>query len=280
MNTFDATPDDGYEPARVYTITPVIAVAMMAHNFNNRPLAKDTVRLYARFMSLGQWVVNGQTIIFSADGLLLDGQHRLEACIRSGCSFQTYIVGGLPGDVKKLIDGGKPRSIGDVLGFEGIPNSKKIAAVVKLIIAYEQGVILSQSDTRLTANRLEIVNRYWVDPEGFRDAVAEGERVHKGGCRITPAAASALAYLVTAAHPDIAQDYLDALATGAGMQPGDPRLAFRTWVINSRLRGKPIRSEIGLLTGIRVWNRWLSGDELTQVKPWARGNPMPEVEKP
>lgn len=51
-----------------------------------------------RQMSAGRWQENGETIIVGKSGNLLDGQHRLQAVIRSGVSIMAIIVFGVDDD--------------------------------------------------------------------------------------------------------------------------------------------------------------------------------------
>jgi hypothetical protein len=60
-------------------ITPAVARAMLAANTDNRPLRRNHVaNLRASFLR-GEYVTTHQGIAFDDKGVLLDGQHRLEA---------------------------------------------------------------------------------------------------------------------------------------------------------------------------------------------------------
>jgi hypothetical protein len=53
----------------------------------------DITRLVDRLQD-GQWVVNGETITFRADGTLRNGRHRLWACVVSGVPLRTWVIFG------------------------------------------------------------------------------------------------------------------------------------------------------------------------------------------
>jgi len=64
------------------TITPQQARHWLEHNNNhNRHLNPTTVKKYASDMREGNWQMNSMPIVFSDTGQLLDGQHRLAACV-------------------------------------------------------------------------------------------------------------------------------------------------------------------------------------------------------
>lgn len=96
------------EEAKFMDITPEIAEKMLGKNTNNyRRLNSSTVAKYAKDMFLGYWQVNGETIVFSKDGTLLNGQNRLAAIIKSNTTQKMLVVTGVSADI---YDSGKVRS--------------------------------------------------------------------------------------------------------------------------------------------------------------------------
>ena len=86
--------------AKFMDITPEIAEKMLGKNTNNyRRLNSSTVTKYAREMFLGYWQVNGEPIVFSKDGTLLNGQHRLAAIIKSNTTQKMLVVTDVTADV-------------------------------------------------------------------------------------------------------------------------------------------------------------------------------------
>lgn len=79
----------------IVDVTPQQAAEWLANNHHHRPIDPKRVRKYARQMKAGTWALNGKTITFDSEGKLLGGQHRLSACVKSGCTFQTLVVRGL-----------------------------------------------------------------------------------------------------------------------------------------------------------------------------------------
>src|ERR1039458_6783003 len=55
-------------------------------------------------MEEGRYKYNGLPILFGSDGVLLDGQHRLTACVEAGVTFDTDVVFGLDPTVLDTID--------------------------------------------------------------------------------------------------------------------------------------------------------------------------------
>lgn len=132
--------------AKTEVITPDVAKCYLEHNDINRIPNKGQIAFYARMMQNGEWQLNGEAIVFAEGGRLIDGQHRLMACVYANVPFETLVVRGVQESVFTTIDKGRTRTHGDVLKISGITNSNQIAAT---IVKY---ALLCNSATNLTRN--------------------------------------------------------------------------------------------------------------------------------
>lgn len=125
----------------IKTITPEVAAVMLENNPANRNIKRHHVDAMARDMAAGRWQTNGDAIRVNCDGSLIDGQHRLAACVKSGVPFQTVFISGLDADVRATIDGGAKRTHGDRLAMTGVANGMNVSATTRLVggIANGQG---------------------------------------------------------------------------------------------------------------------------------------------
>jgi len=124
--------------ATVEVITPEIAVEMLTRNISNfRRVDDKRVRLYAEEMKAGCWEPDGASIVFDEAGIVLDGQHRLEAIVRSQCSTLAVVVRNATGS-GRTIDRGKPRTTAQWMHHRGVANASAVASVVKMVICYER----------------------------------------------------------------------------------------------------------------------------------------------
>jgi hypothetical protein len=101
-------------------ITPDMASRMLSLNTKNRNLSDRLVSKYSQDMTNGNWSVTHQGIAFYEDGTLADGQHRLEAIIRSGATVTMYITQGLQKTQSINIDAHRPRSTIDGIRIGGL----------------------------------------------------------------------------------------------------------------------------------------------------------------
>jgi len=120
-------------------VTPDIAKAWLDKNTSNRKPSKRFVQQSARDMKRKEWILTGDPIKFDNTGALIDGQHRLSACIVAGVPFETFVAYGLEPVSKTVVDTGKPRSGRDVLYMNGIKNSSYIATGLRIMINEKAG---------------------------------------------------------------------------------------------------------------------------------------------
>lgn len=104
---------------QLVTITPEIAEEMLKRNIANRKVNQANVNRIAADMATGNYRINGETIKISSNKEILDGQHRLLACIKSGVPFKSYIVYNVEREAIGTIDMGKGRSVADSLNVMG-----------------------------------------------------------------------------------------------------------------------------------------------------------------
>lgn len=115
-------------------ITPERAATIMEQNIINRKINQANVDFLVDQINDDQFVFNGESIIISNEGHLLDGQHRLMACIKSNKPIEVSLVEGVPFEAMSTIDQGRSRTAGDVLGMNGAMNANNLASIAKRII--------------------------------------------------------------------------------------------------------------------------------------------------
>lgn len=116
--------------AKFTTITPVLAKDILESNIMNRPLNQTTVQDYENQLRKGLWRLNGEPIIVSSGGVLLDGQHRLKACVNTGIPFETLFVSGVPEEAFPTIGTGRGRTAGDILSIAGVSDYGNKAGII------------------------------------------------------------------------------------------------------------------------------------------------------
>jgi hypothetical protein len=246
------------------TMTPEWAKMLLAQNPHNRPISRPHVAKLAHDMKTpGLWKVNGDAIRRAKDGSLLDGQHRLRACIDAGVPFETYFIDGLEPDVLPTIDGGKKRSAADVINMmHGHSLSAAgIAASVRQILNYLAGE--HPNNTHSTPSIFDFVAHHPDISEIHRlGALASGI--------ITPGPTGAVLFLATR-EPSFrkrAEEFIHGVKTGDNLRIGDPRLALRNAGMNARAGapGKRLSVHWWLVAIILAWNAYATRKKLEKIQ--------------
>lgn len=246
------------------TITPEKAQELLNNNPKNRNLSKPLARKYASDMKDGLWQYNGDAIRVSKTGELLDGQHRLQACVYAGMPFEAELIEGLSETVLPTIDAGRRRSASDALHIMAGGSAQTnagIAASARQVLNYVCGFAPNMAQS--TPAIVRLLTRYPDIGESYR----LGSR-----CKgiLTPGPLGAVLFLGTRAQgfEKRALAFVDGVATGKDLSDGDPRLAVREAFINRRTTAPGARLPELIwcfIATARAWNAWATQQELDRI---------------
>ena len=271
-----ATFPDGVVPAIVLRMAgPDNAKTLLERNTSNRGKVEPTTARYARDMEAGEFrSLNGQTVKVADTGRLLDAQHRMDAIVRSGARLPFVFVEGLPENVFAAMDRTDTRTFKDVLVDRGLSNAGTIAAATKLEFLWERSRFqqvhgVSPSNPELTAvlaRNPGIEESQWYNNDKMRQ-------------RLVPAVCCWVEYRLRQADPELAEDFLEKLESGAGLERGNPILVVRERLTDLRNERKNARAGNGGKKGaamggtdlqiyqaamvILAWNAWVQDKALT-----------------
>lgn len=258
----------------VRTVTPTEAKRYLEKNIMNRKVRMSSVEAYARDMMSGDWQINSQAIAFAEDGVLLDGQHRLMACVMANVPFETLIVRGISKEAMPTIDTGAMRTYSDNLKMRGIGNSRNIAAAVrKWYFIKKYGVSsafggLSQKKKKVTNSELDRFMQEHSDDLNLLQSIPSKKAFRLLG---VPESTITPLYLEfkDAAGLYAAQRFFDQLLDKHRGSHGNPADTCRTtlWSWASRRRsGEPISARRQAACIIKAWNKWSAGECAHQIK--------------
>lgn len=117
---------------RVVSIDPTLAKFLLQKNFrNNRKLSRPKVKLYAKEMLTGEWSADSNMICFDPEGLLINGQHRLEAIVESGTTQTFAMAFNMPNESARVFDQGRARTQVDRINIAGFNMKQKHNTIVR-----------------------------------------------------------------------------------------------------------------------------------------------------
>lgn len=259
--------------AEVIEITVSIAKKMLEGHENYRGLDLRRVIQYANDMQRGDWDECGQPILFDENNNLIDGQHRLHAVIRSGCSIKFWVIYGVRG--VETIDTHKPRTLRNLLERQKYPKAQLVSAALQYVLAWEVTGKLSRDTGSSYPSRKTLLACLERHPR-LHEYCAQNKALTSLG--LSNAFTSALRYvLVRSSSEDVAFQFLGELAIGEMLQKTSPVFQLRTRLIRNKERGAikvSPRTVIALVT--KAWNLWVSGQESPRTFKWTSTGPSAE----
>lgn len=267
--------DDAKSPrCGFYEITPAFAALILKdRNSSNRTMSLTKVAQICDDITAGRFVINGESIIFSDQGQLLDGQHRLQGCIETDTPIIALCALGISPDTKGTVDIGRARTPGDILQIDGVGNGTKVAAAARTLLAYHRngGQTLGRPSAISTPMITDEVAKNPAIIEAVRWAGLHKQSL-KGICSESDIAAARL--ILEPVYGDEAVYYLERVAIGDDIKQHDPAYAVRQRLANVRY-SKGVTLEIlmrGALAHIegRTLTRITTDNRLPVLKTRAR----------
>lgn len=253
--------------AQVMSINPDKAKEMLKGNSMNRTKNAVYIRNLAKEMQSGNWAMTGQPIVVSNEGVLLDGQHRLEAVVASGATVELMVVRGVDKDSFKFIDTGKSRSAGDVLSIEGYKNGVEIAGVAKVLMAYKNGQVGVSG-----GNGIGSINKvsYGLTNSDILAYIKENEKLVRECRRVADSCRKCGKFLTISDYAlffyilgDIdvveAETFLHQVSKGNNLSEGHPILLLRNKFIDARTFRRPYNQKAKLGMLFKAWNLYRQG---------------------
>lgn len=249
------------------TVTPEMAAVMMERNaddeWRNRPHSEKGAARYERSMKKG-WKYTGETIIFSESGRLLNGQHRLMACIRAGVPFECLFAFGISEDAFKFMDTGIARSAGHIFAIENIPNANQVAAAARLLYGYKRSQAWEGRAPDVEND--DLLSFYELHPR-LQDALSPARQLYEE--RLMPFRWGTFCFYICAEKSrQEAERFFETLATGLGIATKrSPIYMVRKRLLeNARVtNGKLSDAHVGAYL-IKAWNAQRSGTPLGVIK--------------
>lgn len=253
----------GQPTATFETLPPARAAEMLAtSDGGNRPLKRVKMEQYAREMASGKWVTNGEPIIFDADGHLIDGHHRLTACVKADTTFATLVVRGAPSEAKMTVDMGASRKAGDALHFSGYKNSTQLAAIVRNLMCLRIGTYNQASPTS----------------QEIFDFIEEYPAVEASAAFVRNFPVKRVGALLGSIHfiacrhgeRELVTDFATVIKTGVPSMTDCAAHAYRERAIRDSLAGKRITPTELQLLFIAAWEKFRTGTPVKLLKPASR----------
>ncbi len=267
-----AVPWTTSDKSGVYLVTPEIAAKWLEEfNPKNRHLRSTQVSNYAQAMLRGEWTLNGEGIIFSTEGQLGNGQHRLAAIVMCDLSIEAVVIFGVDPAALSTIDTGIKRTAADQLTLLGHSNASHLGTTLGLFDIYLKDnsfTNLGQRAGTLTpAQRDKLLDEHPNLPHSVSFAAARSKVL---GSFVAVSTVGLLHYILIEikGHPvERVEAFFEKIATGVELERLDPILRYRNYVIGVKSQGANVRGRRRLALIVKTWNAWNAGRDMT-VLTW------------
>ena len=244
----------------IVKVTPQRAADWLGNEWSNRKLRRALVVTFLQDMKAGHWRLTGDTLKFSSEGRLLDGQHRLKALIEYGHPMEFAIAWNVPVEAQENVDMGLARQVKDILEIRGEENSGLVAGVARWVCGWEAGGrwSLPQGSQR-RISRMDVAVR--VDDAIRRaagDIVPGQSRIMSGPCF------GFCRWLLAQVDEGEANQFLGHVVIG-DTDRRDPARELRERLMEEKIVGSNLRGGRVVALTIVAWNYHVEGRQTDRL---------------
>ncbi len=253
-------------------VTPEMAELFLKYNTKNRRISNAVNLRYAQAMHAGHWKFNGEPIVFSNQGRLLDGQNRLKAIVRSGMTIPMMIIYGIEEETFRTMDLGSKRTTGQILQILNNKDGNVLAATLRLAYIYlyiDARMMQFGTDSIYNEVLLNLLVRY---PQ-IKDSVNKSRPARNLCSRTIVSFCHFVFSLRSQREADL---FISQVVTGENLQSGAPALTLRNFLIQVKGENSKPSSKSIVAVFIKAWNYFRNGKTVKSLK-WRESEEFPEV---
>jgi hypothetical protein len=266
---------------RLVKVTPSLAGKWLeAGKGIQRNLMSSYVTALAAQMRRGEWKSSThQSIAITAEGRILDGQHRLAAVVMADLTVEMLVAFNADPNTFDVVDGGRPRTAANILQIMGIQNAAVISAAAKFVLSYDKVKGIWSGPAYQAELSKPMIGQFAMEnADGFAEALKVSGPVRRV-LHLKPAGLLAVAFMILRKERDagvMREEFFQGLLTGEELHRGDPRLAVRKMYGTSRLDKRTDAAQYQMAVLLKAWNAFVQGDPV-QLLRWLPSEKMPNV---
>lgn len=246
--------------AEVVALTPCLASLLLERNPINRPISRFNSETLKADIANGRFTFNGESIVVSKTGVLLDGQHRCTVVVETKQPITTCIVFGPIDEARFTIDIGRPKSAANYLSMKGHVDTNNLAAAVSLLIQYGKDKNINRGYIRPT--KTEIVQA----ADNYRGIDISIEAV-SGATKQRLGSRSVLAFchylFKKKAGAEAADEFMRLMIDNDGLKKGTPIHTCRKR-LEGMERGVNVNDRAEVV--FKAWNAWRRDESVSSFR--------------
>lgn len=262
------------------TITPDAAREILAVMPKQRPLRPAHAEQLAKLLTGGKWDRNTpEPVVFDEEGLLLEGMHRMHACVMSGVPLVVDLKFNVPRSTFHVINRGRIRTAADDLILEGIVESdqvaKRLAAAGRVLRTFDAGFSPTSNYEsrfgRLSSDDMAAVIRQHPLLPGTADYCTP--MLCRSSVRFPHGAFVALLTLMREVDNELAMMFAEQIATGEHVGAGDPAYQLReSQGRDGHLKGRKAGVPAFMVRFVHAWNNLVDNRKVKRLIGVAKGD--------
>ena len=235
-----------------------------------RSLDRALVLTYSRDIAEGMWKPDGNTIKFDSDGNLIDGQHRLEACVQADKPIVSLVVWGVSHSYEDpaSINFEKPMSIAWLIPDVTSIQAAQIASAAGWVYSHQHNHLPNYATNSGWGSKTykkpskKRLHKFIVERPELTQTVLDLWKYKKLFNRVADFAFLAAMYYIVA--PSAKQTFLLFLDELSGkcrdFEESGPGLLQTRLITARRQHGNKMSKQLELFYLISFWNSYVEGE--------------------
>lgn len=259
-------------------LTPAQAAQWLKdHKGPNRPLS-PTWRDLRRKIDQGLWEINGETVVFSSEGFLLNGQHRLTAIASGEEPVCVLVVYGVDPAAFSTYDQNKKRNRADILAIVGYENVTLLASALGWVERYYARHMEYTGFKPLSNEQVPIsIEHYPELAESVKVAVGDWKRC---SLQIPPSVLAATHYILNREDSAGAKAFFDQVVKELRLEEGSWEYLLRDRLKSMDRSTKRHDSVHKMALVLKAWKNVVSGQPVGKQLQWRSTEPFPYLWEP
>jgi hypothetical protein len=247
-------------------ITPTTARGMLELNTSNRRIKQPIVDMYAKDMAAGRWKENtGEVIKISQTNKILDGQHRLEAIVKSNVAILMHIAVGLEDSVFDVLDTGSSRNATDTFMVAGIKNENMIPSIISMYNLLDTNKRFGAQKNNKSTNSL-LLNQYFSNEDYWQNLAKQSKIWYLAFAKILPPSFIGGFYaFFSKLNEDKADQFISELCTGLGSNNFVINL-LRNKLMQDKMSPRKMPPSLKIALIIKAWNYYVTNKSVKFLK--------------
>jgi len=248
-------------------ITPARAVELLQSNVKNRRPKNPVVLKYARDMASGKWKSDTFELIkISKSGVILDGQHRLMAVVKSNTPTFFHVVENLEDSIFDVLDTGSTRNASDVFKINGVSNNNVIPSIISFYYTLKGGNITKSAQVNYKKTNADLLEIYLENKEFWDELTTQTLFLYRSFSKIlAPSFIGGFYAFFSDINNDDAKNFMYQLCTGKNVE-NDAINILRSRFVTEKISVNKVSHSTKCAYLIKVWNAYRKIERLKILK--------------